>query len=187
MKNLLHDPEPRSVLVPVSGDDTPLWRVLEGFPDQVLERIAVMLRRDGFGMGAFEREECPEWLTWVPSGSDYFATYCVDGNLYFNDDEEGPLSDEEIADGGITVYRPCPFCKPREFTEDWIDGTTMKPVCMVDNRPLPGGTPITYHDGPFLALSAVCSEHGLQPVDMREFDENTAAWQVWPEGAPPHE
>jgi len=178
----LHDPYSPTVPFPILGDDYTLWVVLKQFPEQVRERIAVILRRKGHGASALAREECPGSFSYGA------GVVCHDGKIHGTFDQP---ADDDL---------PCPFHKPREATAAKIDGTTMKPVCRVDNKPLPYGTLIDYrayvHDNDAdyrrpdtvyeLPMSAVCPEHGSQLVELREFDDDTAPWVAWPEGAPPH-
>lgn len=107
-------------------------------------------------------QPCPRQLEWSAFGADYMDTACVEGTLYDLDCDAGGFG--EI---------PCPFCRPADFIDYYVDGTTIAPTCTVCQQPLPSRTAIAYHDGKSLRASATCPTCGPRLVELREYDERS--------------
>ncbi|RIS70546.1 hypothetical protein D2E54_24350 [Mycobacteroides abscessus] len=87
-------------------------------------------------------------------------TECRDGTLFDLDSDHGGFGDV-----------PCPFCRPADFIDYYVDGTTIAPTCEGCQLPLPSKTLIAYHDGKSLRASAICPTCGPRRVTLREYDD----------------
>lgn len=117
-------------------------------------------------------QSCPRQLEWSAFGADYMDTECRDGTLFDLDSDHGGLQDV-----------PCPFCRPADFIDYYINGTTIAPTCEGCRKPLPSQTPIAYHDGESLRASAICSTCGPSRVLLHEYDDRPQ-WEPHRQAAP---
>lgn len=116
-------------------------------------------------------DPCPQGMfEWSAFGANYSDTYCQDGLLFDADSNTG---------GEIS----CPFCDPIGFADyEFADSETI-PTCSKCETKLPNHTPLTFHDGHGLRMTAKCPGCGEQDMLWRVYDFDTPGFVPW-ESAP---
>lgn len=116
-------------------------------------------------------DSCPGGMfQWSAFGANYMDTYCQGGQLFDADSNTG---------GEI----PCPFCDPAGFWDYEGGDSETIPTCEKCESKLPDHTPLTFHDGAGLTMTAACPTCGDQTMLWREYDFDAPDFKVW-ESAP---
>lgn len=118
-----------------------------------------------------EPEKCPGRLEWSAFGARYPDTVC--SSVLEWEDGEGP-DDGYLCDADDDLRCkdiPCPFCNPASFAEYEFGGGYVIPTCATCEQMLPPLTPIDFHDGRGLKMTATCPTCGRCNVLARDYED----------------